>query len=184
MPARADVKVWDPVVRTTHWLLVFGVVSAWLTRHAAGSWHEWLGYGALAVIAIRFVWGLRGPPHARFAQFIRSPTETLRYARQVLAGHEPRYLGHNPLGGWMIVALLLDVALVGASGWLYTTDAFWGVEWVERVHSLLADSLLVLAALHVSGVVFSSWRHRENLLIAMLHGRKRAPEQRPDLAGD
>lgn len=174
MSSSPAIKVWDPLVRIGHWLLVLSIALAWLTRAGEGAWHEWIGYVSLAVIAVRVAWGWLGSSHARFAEFVRSPATTLRYSRQVLAGHEPRYIGHNPLGGWMIIALLLNAALAGFSGWLYTTDRFWGVEWVETLHSTLADSLLVLAAAHVAGVIFSSWRHRENLLAAMLHGRKRA----------
>jgi cytochrome b len=150
------------------------VLAAWLTRHSPGSWHEWIGYAALALVAIRILWGFIGPAYARFAQFVRSPANTLRYARAALIGREPHHLGHNPLGAWMILALLLAVTLVALSGWLYTTEKFWGVEWVERLHATLSDVLLLLAGLHVAGVVFSSIRHRENLVGAMITGRKRA----------
>ena len=167
------IKVWDPLVRMGHWLLVLSIAAAWLTRAGGGAWHEWTGYAALAVIVVRIAWGWLGPTRARFADFVRSPAVTLRYGLQVLSAREARYIGHNPLGGWRIVALLLNAAVLCISGWLYTTDRFWGVEWVETLHSTLADSLLVLAAAHVAGVIYSSWRHRENLLAAMFHGRKR-----------
>lgn len=167
------VKVWDVLMRVGHWSLVLSVILAWLTRHGGGKWHEWIGYASLAIVAVRVVWGRIGSRHARFHDFVRSPTVTWQYARQMLSSREPRYLGHNPLGGWMIVALLLNVTLVGVSGWLYTTDRFWGVEWVEELHSTLADLLLVLAAVHVAGALYASFRHRENLVAAMLHGRKR-----------
>lgn len=170
------VKVWDALVRVGHWLLALSVILAWLTRHGWDRWHEWIGYVSLAVVAVRIAWGWSGPQHARFADFVRSPAATWQYARQMLSGREPRYLGHNPLGGWMIVVLLLNVALVGLSGWLYTTDRFWGVEWVETVHSTLADLLLILAAVHVAGALYASYRHRENLVAAMLHGKKRTLE--------
>jgi cytochrome b len=77
----------------------------------------------------------------------------------------------------MVVALLVHVKLVGASGWLYSTDTFWGVEWVGETHDALAILLLVLVGLHVAGVVFTSVAHRENLVAAMVHGRKRAPQE-------
>lgn len=169
----STIQVWDPLVRLGHWLLVLSIAIAWLTREAAGQWHEWIGYASLGVVTVRIAWGWLGPRTARFADFVRSPAATLRYGQQVLAGCEARYTGHNPLGAWMIVALLLASALVGFSGWLYTTDTYWGVEWVENLHSILADALLVLVGLHVAGVVFSSWRHHENLVAAMFHGRKR-----------
>ena len=74
----------------------------------------------------------------------------------------------------MVVALLALVALVGFTGWLYTTDRFWGVPWVEELHESLSDALFAFVALHIAGVAFTSLRHRENLVAAMLHGRKRA----------
>lgn len=169
-----SIRVWDPLVRVGHWLLAISVIVAWLSRHGWGAWHERIGYASLAIVAIRLLWGWRGSQHARFSDFIRSPGSTWRYALQTLRGSEGRYLGHNPLGGWMIVALLTLIALVGGSGWLYTTDRYWGVEWVEELHHTLANILLGLIAVHVAGVLFASWRHRENLIGAMFHGRKRA----------
>jgi cytochrome b len=170
--AARTVRVWDPLVRVGHWLLALSVLFAWLTRHRPGPWHEWIGYASLAIVAVRIVWGWRGSQHARFAEFLRGPRATLAYARALLVGREPRTLGHNPLGGWMIVALLVTVTLVGASGWLYTTDRFWGIDWVETLHRWLANALWALVGLHVAGVLYTSLRHRENLVAAMLHGRK------------
>ena len=164
--------VWDAFVRLAHWTLVLCVIAAWFSR---GAPHEWLGYAALAVVVLRIGWGFAGSRYARFAQFVRAPTSTLAYAGRVLARKEERYVGHNPLGGWMIVALLAMLILVSASGWLATTDRYWGVEWVQELHEALADGLVALAFLHVGGVVYSSVRHRENLVAAMVTGRKRAP---------
>ena len=146
---------------------------AWLTHEGWGQWHEWLGYAVLAVLAVRIPWGIWGPGYAGFKSFLFSPQETLAYAKRVVAGNEERHLGHNPLGGWMIMLLMITLLGVGASGWLFTTDEYWGVEWVERLHGGLADFLLLLVALHLAGVIFTSWRHHENLVAAMIHGRKR-----------
>jgi cytochrome b len=172
--SRPPIKVWDPLVRIGHWVLVIGIAAAWLTRDG-GRWHEWLGYAVLAVVALRIAWGLLGTRYARFAQFMYSPAETLNYSRQIMAGTEPRHLGHNPLGGWMIAALLISIVGVCASGWLYTTERYWGVQWVEELHAGLTNALLALVTLHICGVIFSSLRQRENLVAAMLNGRKRAP---------
>lgn len=169
----ARTKVWDPLVRTGHWLLASAVIAAWLTRDGGGKWHEWLGYVALVLVAVRVLWGFIGTRHARFAQFLRGPVHTLHYARTAVSGKEPRHVGHNPLGAWMIVALLTMIALTALTGWLFTTDAFWGDERVEDLHEGLATTLLVLVPLHVAGVVVASLRHRENLAAAMVHGRKR-----------
>ena len=167
-------RVWDPLVRIAHWTLVGSIITAWFTRHGGGWVHEWAGYTVLAVVALRIVWGVAGPLYARFAQFVYSPSATLRYSKLAAAAQEPRYIGHNPLGGWMIVALLVTALLTAASGWLYTTDRFWGLEWVENLHTWLTYWLLSLAGLHVTGAIVESVRHRENLIASMIHGNKRA----------
>ncbi|HEY1287917.1 MAG TPA: cytochrome b/b6 domain-containing protein [Burkholderiales bacterium] len=173
-------RVWDRFVRSAHWSLAGCVLAAWITAELKLKWaeplHEWLGYAALAVIALRFAWGWIGPRYARFRQFVSGPARTLAYAKAVLRGDEPRYLGHNPLGGWMIVALLSTAAAASLSGWLSVTDRFWGVEWVQETHEFLGDAVIALAALHVAGVAYTSWRQRENLAAAMLSGVKRPPE--------
>lgn len=174
-----EVRVWDPLARILHWALAASVLVAWITSEieleAAKRAHDWAGYAALAVVVLRLLWGAIGPRYARFNQFVLSPSRTLSYARAVMARIEPRYLGHNPLGGWMVVALLSMAGMAGLSGWLSVTDRFWGVEWVQEGHEWLSNALLLLIAFHLAGVVFTSLRHRENLVRAMLTGRKQAP---------
>jgi cytochrome b len=172
-------KVWDILVRCLHWSLVASVVLAWLTRHSQGEWHETLGYLALAIVVVRACWGFIGTRYARFGHFVRTPEYTLRYARSLLDGSAPRYIGHNPLAGWMAIVLLAMVFLTCATGWLYTTDMFWGVEWVEELHEGFTNVLIGLVALHVLGAIGTSLHTRENLVRAMIHGRKRPP-----VAGD
>lgn len=173
----ARVPVWDVAVRSLHWLLVAAVSAAWLTSLHLVRWHEVAGYAAALVVAGRIAWGFLGHGHARFADFVRSPRRTFTYGVDVLAHREPRYVGHNPLGAWMVLALLACVAALAVTGWLYSaTDFFWGEAWLEQLHALLAWLLLVLIALHIVGVVFTSVRHRENLVRAMVDGAKRAPK--------
>ncbi len=167
------VRVWDPFQRLLHWLLVVTVVVSWLTRHNPGRLHEWIGYGALAVVVSRGAWGFIGPRFARFSEFALAPTELVRYIRATRDGAPPRYLGHNPPGSWMSVVLLLMVAAICVTGWMYTTDRFWGIAWVGNTHLWLTNALIPMVALHVLGVAWSSWKHRENLVAAMVHGRKR-----------
>lgn len=172
------VRVWDGPVRLLHWSLVASVAVTALTLVDAigiGAWHKPAGYVALAVVLLRVLWGVIGTRHARFSAFVRGPARTVRYAGDVLGGDEPRHLGHNPLGGWMVVALIAAVASLSFTGWLYTTDAFFGSEAVEDSHRWLAWTLLALVALHVAGVLYTSLRHRENLVRAMVDGMKRAP---------
>ena len=173
-----QVRVWDPLVRIFHWGLVTMVLVAWITHEGPALVHDGAGYVALALVSFRLVWGVVGSEHARFTSFIRSPGVMLDYARRLRAGTEPRYLGHNPLGGWMILALLATAFGASLTGWLLTTDRFWGVAWVELSHGLLADLILILAALHVAGVVLTSRRHKESLIAAMFHGQKARDPQR------
>lgn len=179
-PARATVPVWDRAVRVIHWALALTCAAAWVTTETGLRWHEPLGYAALALVGARFVWGFAGSRYARFTQFMRGPRATLRYAAQVRRGDAPRHLGHNPLGGWMIVALLTLLLTIGLSGWLSTTDRYWGVAWVANVHLWSAYALLALIPLHVAGAIHASIVHRENLVAAMIHGRKR-PAERGDI---
>lgn len=137
--------------------------------------HEWAGYAAGGLVAFRLVWGLVGTRYARFAQFVRSPAAVIAYLGEMLRGRERRYIGHNPAGGAMVIALMAATAGVAATGWMQTTDAYWGVGWVEEVHELLANLLLIMVVVHVGGVFLASLRHRENLVRTMVHGRKPAP---------
>ena len=171
------VNVWDRAVRCLHWALVLAVAGAWITTERWVWAHQAVGYVALGVMLLRLLWGFSGSRYARFAQFVRGPRTTWRYLLQLRARREPRYIGHNPLGGWMVLALLLCVLALGLTGWLYTTDWFWGDALVDALHHELAWALLVLAVMHVVGVLFTSLRHHENLLRAMCSGVKRAPHE-------
>ena len=167
------VKVWDPLVRVFHWSLVASFATAWLTAEDWKSLHHFAGYAAGSLIAFRLIWGLVGTRYARFRQFVRSPATVIRYLRDIATGNEARYLGHNPAGGFMILALLCCMSGLSFTGWLSTTDAFWGTDWLEILHASLANVMLGLVGLHVGGVILASLRHRESLVHAMVSGRKR-----------
>lgn len=166
------IRVWDPLVRLLHWSIVLAFATAWLSE-AGERVHEISGYVVLALVAVRLVWGVIGTRHARFADFVRGPRRVLAYLRDVMHGRAHRYLGHNPAGGLMILALLGLLLTTAGSGWLMTTDAWWGSEWLEDLHEAAANATLLLVPLHILGVVVSSLAHRENLVLAMLTGRKR-----------
>lgn len=135
--------------------------------------HHWAGYVASALILFRLVWGITGPHYARFAQFVRRPVETIGFLKLMTQRREARYIGHNPAGALMILGLMLVVSVTCATGWMYTLDAFWGVDWVESVHELAANLMLGMVVVHVLGVLTASFHHRENLVRAMIDGRKR-----------
>lgn len=172
----ATTRVWDVFVRVFHWGLAASFIVAWVTGDDWKALHLWAGYSAAALIAMRLIWGVIGTPHARFSQFVKSPLVVANYLKDIVTGREVRHLGHNPAGGAMIVALLATLIGLCISGWLLTTDAFWGSEMMEDIHETLANLALALVGLHVAGVLWASFRHHENLIRAMVTGRKRVPE--------
>jgi cytochrome b len=169
----ATVKVWDLFVRVFHWSLVALFIAAYATGDEIERVHIAAGYAIAALLALRVVWGFIGPRHAQFGDFVRSPGEVLAYLREIALLRAPRYLGHNPAGGAMIVALLTMLSFTCMTGFMMTTDAFWGAKWVEGVHEAAADLTVALIAFHVLGVVAASFEHGENLAKAMVTGRKR-----------
>lgn len=179
LPAAADhsaatVKVWDPVVRLFHWTIVTGVVlNFWVFEHGKYA-HRVTGYVVVAALAIRLVWGIVGTGHARFSDFFPTPRRVIAHASALWRGEDARKLGHSPLGALMMLALMAILAGLGLTGWMMGLDAFWGVEWVEDLHGLLANSIMALAMLHIVAAVVESVRHRENLPWAMVTGKKRA----------
>lgn len=115
-PVRHQIKVWDPLVRLFHWSLVAAFAIAWLTGDEESRLHEFAGYTVIGLVLFRVLWGFVGTKHARFRDFVRRPSTVLAYARDLLAGKARRYLGHNPLGGVMIIALLLSLLVTGVTG--------------------------------------------------------------------
>jgi type IV secretion system protein VirB11 len=107
------------------------------------------------------------------ALVIHSPGATIAYVRDLLAGRAPRILGHNPLAGMMVLALMASLIAAGASGWLITTDAYRSARWLEEAHEALASLTLGLVIIHVAAVFLMSAWHGENLVRAMITGRKR-----------
>lgn len=170
--ASVGVRVWDVVVRVFHWSTVTLFTLAWLIEKPRDL-HEALGYTLMAILVVRILWGFVGTRHARFTDFVPSPRGFMAYLRAMLAGREPRYLGHNPAGGAMVVALMLTLAAIGTTGWMMGLDGFWGAEWVEELHEGLASFALLLVLAHVAGVAYASLRHGENLVRAMWTGVKR-----------
>jgi cytochrome b len=169
----ATVKVWDLFVRVFHWSLATLFVVAYATGDEIERVHIAAGYAIGCLLALRIVWGFVGPRHARFSNFVRPPSEVLSHLRDVALRRAPRYVGHNPAGGAMIIALMAMLAATSATGYMMTTDAFWGAEWVEEVHETLANLTVGLIAFHVLGVLIASFEHRENLVKAMITGEKR-----------
>lgn len=165
-------KVWDPLVRFFHWTVVIGCLANFVLEEGKLA-HRWVGYVVGIVLMVRLVWGFIGTRHARFSDFIPSRMVLRRYIRDSLLFREARHVGHNPLGAVMIVALMTLLALITLSGWMTTWDMFYRVKWIEKLHEAFANLLLPLVGIHVLGVLYGSLRHGENLVRAMITGRKR-----------
>ena len=172
------IRVWDPFVRAFHWALALSFAVAWLSSENMERVHDAAGYVAGGLVAARIVWGFIGPGYARFSQFVRSPQTVLFYLKAISEGSERRFVGHNPAGGAMVVVLLAAMAAAVATGWLMTTDAFWGSIAAQHVHSIVAHGVLLLVVAHLAGVALASVRHRENLVRAMVAGVKRPAQPR------
>lgn len=199
---RASFRVWDPMVRIFHWSLVCAFVIAYLSADELDTLHEVAGYVVAGLVAFRLIWGLIGSRYARFVQFLRGPSETIGYMGDIISGKERRYLGHNPAGAVMVVALLLGLSGTAFTGWLLVEPDRIAMlpdlpqivapayadedgeaegygegrsEMVEEVHEVLANLMLLLIAVHIGGVVLTSFRHNENLARSMVTGNKRPP---------
>ncbi len=164
------IKVWDPLVRLFHWSLVVCFVVAWVTGDELQRLHELAGYTIVGLLGVRIIWGFVGTAHARFTDFVYRPSVALYYLVDTVRLRARRYLGHNPAGGAMVVALLLMLGATTASGIMLTVSG----HWLKEVHELAANVTIVLVGLHLAGVIFACVEHRENLVRAMITGRKRA----------
>ena len=162
----ATVPVWDPLVRAFHWSLVVAFAVAWLTGDELERLHEATGYVIMALLGVRIV----------FSDFVYRPSHVIGYLADTARLRAKRYLGHNPAGGAMVIALLVALTTTAGSGFAMTTDAFHDAHWVEEMHEVMANAVFLLVGLHVAGVAVSSLAHRENLVRAMITGRKRPLE--------
>jgi cytochrome b len=189
MPTR-EIKVWDLFIRIFHWSLVAGFALAYVTEDDFMTVHVYAGYLILGLIVMRLMWGLIGSRHARFSSFVRSPSEVVAYMKDVARFRARRYVGHNPAGGAMIIALLLSLAMTLLFGLLtYGAMEFSGplagltagvgdtvAHGFKEVHEFFANFTLVLVVLHVIGVLVASIQHRENLVRSMVTGIKYVEE--------
>jgi cytochrome b len=166
------VLVWDLPVRLGHWLLAACFAVAWLT----GESEEWrlvhvvAGSAMAGIVLFRVLWGLIGSRYALFVDFVRGPEAVLSYLASLLKDRPQHYVGHNPAGGWAILALLGLVLLGSASGWLDYQEL--GGDWLEEVHEATVHALLVVVLIHLGGVFVGGLVHRENLVRPMFTGRK------------
>lgn len=183
-----NVKVWDRFIRVFHWTLAAGFVAAFISGEVgAAALHVWVGYLLCVMLALRLYWGFRGSEYARFRSFFFSPGETLAYVRGMFAGQPRHYLGHNPAGALMVFTMLALLLLIFLSGLLtlaaidYEGPLLFLANRVSDeasyafrdLHEFLPILGLILVVLHLIGVAAGSIQHKENLVRAMLTGKKR-----------
>ena len=169
-----SVKVWDWPVRVFHWTLAASVIGAYVTGESEDfeRLHHTLGWVAAGLIAFRVVWGLVGTRYARFSEFIRGPAQVWAYIKSLRSGQPQHFVGHNPVGAVAVMLLMGLTALSVYTGWLALAED--AAEWLEEAHEIAANTLITVVLVHVIGVLWSSRTHGENLLKAMLTGRKTA----------
>lgn len=169
------IRVWDPLVRLFHWSVVAGFAANALFNDPEGKAHEVIGLAVLALVAVRIVWGLIGTRHARFADFPPSISASLGQVTEIATARRRAHVGHSPLGALMIYNLLATLVVIGVTGYMMTTLAFFGVDWVEEVHEIAVTWAEVSIVAHVAAVVFESRRLGINLPKSMVTGYKVMP---------
>jgi len=183
------VPVWDLPTRIFHWALVVLVAFSWWSGEQGSDWlkwHFWSGYSILTLLLFRLAWGFVGSATARFTQFIRGPAAGIAHLRELAGKHEPRDVGHNAVGGWMVVALIVvllaqaitglfaddDILTMGPLAELVSSDVR---SKATTVHGLLINLILLMVALHVLAVL-GYWAFRsQNLIKPMFTGKKTLP---------
>lgn len=188
------ITVWDFPTRLFHWLLVILIVISFVTGNIGGNamqYHKWSGFTILVLILFRLIWGFVGSRESRFATFVRAPSAVVGHAKALLRRDSPRHLGHNPLGGWSIMAMLLALLVQAVTGLFANDDiATQGplYDWVSkatsdgltRIHRLNQEVILALVSIHILAVLFYFFYKRENLVMPMITGVKQWSGPEPE----
>ncbi|MEY9881130.1 MULTISPECIES: cytochrome b/b6 domain-containing protein [unclassified Bradyrhizobium] len=167
------VAVWDLPLRLWHWILAISVLIAWFTPTVYDGVHRIVGYAVIGLLAFRLLWGFMGSRYSRFRMLGVRLRVAPNYLWNLRRGMTGRYIGLNPAGSLMLVALLASLAVSTITGAMSVTVTFFGVWWVEDIHHYSSDAVIVLVVLHVLGVLVMGILQRENLIRAMFTGRKR-----------
>jgi cytochrome b len=164
--------VWDLFVRFFHWTLVACVLTNSFILDDGETVHQWAGYLASALVLSRVVWGFIGSRHARFADFSPTPSRITQHLRSMLSGQIEFHRGHNPLGALMMMALMGLVLALGLTGWMQGLDAYWGEAWLQDLHKVIGEGLIVLVGLHAAAAIVMGRLERTRLVKAMITGVK------------
>jgi cytochrome b len=188
-PGEIQLKVWDLPVRLFHWVLVLLFAFMFFSGKSGSDWMEWhmrSGYAILALVLFRILWGFAGSTHARFSSFLAGPAACIQFLKHLLARQPSPYPGHNPLGGWMVLVLLLALLVQTGSG-LFANDDLLSEgplaalvskatsDQLTTIHVWNFNLLLALAGVHLVAVLYHAGFMKENLIGAMFTGVKRLP---------
>jgi cytochrome b len=180
--------VWDLPLRLFHWIFATCIVAAYVTAKLGFDWMQWhfyLGYTTIGLLVFRILWGFFGPRHARFSSFLHKPSAIWLYCKGMFQRESKPSIGHNPVGGLMVIAMILLVAIQAGTG-LFTTDA---VVWAGPYNPAVSEStagllstlhdwnfnfIMAAVLLHVAAILFYAFYKNQNLVVPMLNGHKPA----------
>jgi len=176
--------VWDLPLRLFHWLLVLSMIASYVTAKLGFDWmqyHFYLGYWTIGLLIFRILWGFIGPKHARFSSFIHRPSAIWLYLRNLLDRDSQRTIGHNPVGGLMVLVMLLLVAVQATTGLFTTDDVVWAGPYnpsvsgatagtLSSIHNINFNIILGVVGFHIAAIIFYGLYKRQNLVVPMLHG--------------
>jgi cytochrome b len=181
-------KIWDPVTRLWHWLLVPSICVAWWLGEFMAfdnvEWHFYAGYVVLALMLFRLIWGFAGPVPVRFRSFIYTPKQTLQCLKTMASRNPSGYPGHNPIGSLLLLILLSSMTFQAISGlFIESADFFESaplagyisettMKQLNSWHHLNAKLLLLLVGLHLCAIFYYLLWKKENLIQPMISGWK------------
>jgi cytochrome b len=189
-------KIWDPVTRLWHWVLVLAVSTGWCFGKFMNfdiiQWHFYIGYLILGLLVFRYLWGFWGPAPVRYRALLPTPSATLAYLRTIGKRKASGSPGHNPLGSLSVIAMMLVITTQAVTGLFVESDDFFEygplAEYVEQAtinnmtwwHHFIADLIFIVVVLHVVAILFHLLWKKENLIKPMINGWKWVKHEHSD----
>lgn len=166
-----NVILWSPVTRIIHWAIAIPVLLNFFID--GGDYlHKALGYTALVALIVRIAWGFVTKDKAHFKFFPLSPTSIRSHLSDLVMGKTKDYPGHNPLASLAYILIWMLVGLLGLTGYMMNLDTYWGEEWLEHLHELLSNGLVVLIFFHITGLIFDGIKYKRKTWKGMITGRR------------
>lgn len=188
IPGTRQVKVWDILVRFTHWTVAAGIIANLLFTEDGSDLHVYVGYTVVGLVVLRLLWGLVGTRYARFTNFFPTPTRLKAHLSNLsIRRVDEQHLGHNPLAAIMMLSLWAVIIGLGITGYLMESHIFSHIQLLgnkdllEEIHELLANSLYLLVPLHIIAAIAMSYWQRQNLIKSMVTGKKTVTDEPSDM---